>query len=367
MPAADKDVLQRAIKDGGINVICIDTQVFIKHGLNFNDIALDSIKQFKNTDIQICITDIIYQEVKSHLKDKLMETILDLKKSAEKYQNKWGSKSLDVSAINDLDRAQNFDLISRQILDEFIEKSDILILPTDKVNVNFVFHKYFCAEPPFEAGNKKKHEFPDAFSLETIEEYSKNNGQAIILSEDNGWKIFANSSENLYSFDDLAELLNIFQHHPEIITKIAQNIMQFSRNDKIYEDILKEVNEFLWNVSLDGSADYHLDLELLTIEVDTLSFEDMDTIAVIYIDDDEFRFTAEILVEVVGEYMATFSVYDSVDKDFTTLSEESSSFKKEMTLDIIISVKKSEPHRIDRVSVQSRYVEIRLGYLEPDW
>ena len=64
------------------------------------------------------------------------------------------------------------------------------------------------ASPPFEEPDKKKHEFPDAIALLSLEEWAEVNKTRILaVSCDRGWAAFAAESEWIVVDSDLASAL----------------------------------------------------------------------------------------------------------------------------------------------------------------
>jgi hypothetical protein len=58
-------------------------------------------------------------------------------------------------------------------LDDLFKTGKTIFTGNDKVSVDKVMEKYFTEEYPFH-GTDKKHEFPDAFALASIEQYCTN-------------------------------------------------------------------------------------------------------------------------------------------------------------------------------------------------
>ena len=62
---------------------------------------------------------------------------------------------------------------------------------------------YFSPETPFEEG--KKHEFPDAIALITLEDWAKTNGKNLLaITRDKGWIAFCEKSEWIDAEQDVS-------------------------------------------------------------------------------------------------------------------------------------------------------------------
>ena len=70
----------------------------------------------------------------------------------------------------------------------FLDEVKANVLELTDISIEEVFEKYFAGIPPF-ANDKKKHEFPDAFSLAAIERWCKtSSGKMYVVSSDSDWQ-----------------------------------------------------------------------------------------------------------------------------------------------------------------------------------
>ncbi len=53
------------MKDSKYNALCVDTSIFINHGLTLNKGLLKRLDQFKDSNIELVIPDIIIEELKN--------------------------------------------------------------------------------------------------------------------------------------------------------------------------------------------------------------------------------------------------------------------------------------------------------------
>ncbi|MBF4349643.1 hypothetical protein EAY19_26745, partial [Vibrio anguillarum] len=61
--------------------ISIDTSIFDGNGLRIESGLFKKLEQFKPSEVQVVLSDIVYQEVESHLKKKISDTRSALEKS----------------------------------------------------------------------------------------------------------------------------------------------------------------------------------------------------------------------------------------------------------------------------------------------
>jgi hypothetical protein len=71
-----------------------------------------------------------------------------------------------------------------------------------------VLDNYFASLPPFEASGTKKAEFPDAFALTSLEEWSEQVGRKVlVVTNDKGCLAACEASKNLIGFPNLLDAL----------------------------------------------------------------------------------------------------------------------------------------------------------------
>jgi hypothetical protein len=75
-----------------------------------------------------------------------------------------------------------------------------------------LFQRYFTEAAPFGRGRDKKHEFPDAAALVSLERYAARMEIALVVaSKDEGWADYASSSSRIYCVDSLQKLTELFE------------------------------------------------------------------------------------------------------------------------------------------------------------
>ncbi|MFH4307413.1 PIN domain-containing protein, partial [Acinetobacter baumannii] len=95
------------------------------------------------------------------------------------------------------------------------------------------------ATPPFGKEVKKKNEFPDAITLNAIEEWAKqNNKKVLAIACDNDWKSYCEKSENIEYNDDLATVLAYLNtvNAPYVVLNQIENLIQHE-DQKFYTSI----------------------------------------------------------------------------------------------------------------------------------
>jgi hypothetical protein len=88
-----------------------------------------------------------------------------------------------------------------------------------------LFDRYFAVLQPFEVVEDKKLEFSDAAALLVLEQSEKDKSEiGVMISNDRGWRSFANQSEHLFCVKSLGEFTGLFaalsDHAKHLLAKI---------------------------------------------------------------------------------------------------------------------------------------------------
>jgi hypothetical protein len=189
------------------------------------------------TDITTREIENLYYKTHCSVTNEAKETVknlADLKKLATELQGNYKDIK-ELSLI--FDKLQGITEIAekafRDQLDRYICEGEISILKTHNVSVSKIFDKYFNRIPPFHKESKKA-EFPDAFAIEAIIEWSKEHNQEkiFVVSGDKDWE---------ESFRD-QPLVNYFKNFHSLFTSIFPDYV--------------DANEVLsnWLSSTDGTS-----------------------------------------------------------------------------------------------------------------
>lgn len=205
-----------------------------------NFLAGSKIKELpiicKKSKIKLFITDIIYREILYRFKNNLNQTEEKTKKPKDLLSNhaKLLRNFEEYSGYFNLPSIDIEDLFHRfkSVFDNWINKNGITIIPTGSLRIKNVFSNYFENKPPFKEG-KKKHEFPDAFSIESFKNYfKKKKTNTYLLTSDNDLLDFENNK--IIPVKDVAPLFDlIIRNSNEALVKRAiefiEKEFQFSK------------------------------------------------------------------------------------------------------------------------------------------
>lgn len=125
---------------------------------------------------------ITYHEIKNRMTGHVQAALPEYKKTRDNVRI-----LRNVSTLSKNFPILKRDLVIQEFLDIFekqLQKSKVVFIDFPEMPTQPIFEKYFSNQYPFSKG-EKKHEFPDAFALASVELWSQENGQkAFVLSND---------------------------------------------------------------------------------------------------------------------------------------------------------------------------------------
>jgi len=165
--------------------IFIDTSVFIGNSYGTNDKFKQLSKLANKGLVRIWVSEIILNELRKNIerdlnssKDIINEYIKNLNskarilKSIDEYKPYFELPKVNITV--DINRFNDN-------IDAFIKESKAQIVPHDLASINDIVDNYFSGQFPFNRG-EKKHEFPDAIILSSIDNWCKKNNYQNIHS-----------------------------------------------------------------------------------------------------------------------------------------------------------------------------------------
>ncbi|QFR43033.1 PIN domain-containing protein [Sulfurimonas xiamenensis] len=287
--------------------IFIDTQYYVKKGLNFDYQTLSSFKDLcKQDKLTNFTTSVVQQEVYKKIKDSTTEALSIIKDFKRKRHL--------LTAINQdfncsiFDQINNDDIYEQAntLFDNFLEECNTTIVDSSNVNTEDILELYFNQSPPF--SEKKQKEFPDAISLLSLKTNLTNDEKIYIVSDDPDMNNFCKTDTQMISIESLEKVLDLYNQHDENITiKIKKYISEHDSEikEKI-ESILKDA-EMYNNSSWEDSEinDFHI-TNIGVINPNIINIEDDKCITIFDID-------IEFEIHASGPDYINSSIYDKED------------------------------------------------------
>lgn len=224
--------------------ILVDTSIFDAHGLKLEKGLLGKLNQFKDSEIEYLLPDVIKGEVQSHLEKKVKSS----RASLEKALNDAGDHLFfDGSELNDakliLIDSNEIEGIAASRVDKFIDNSGASILECgDYVSVSELLKQYFQNEPPFAETGKKKNEFPDAIVLLATEAWAEESEiNVLAVARDGDWKNYCETSDNIDYTEDLADALSKFNKETAPFAFLSLLTTKLEQEDDDAADFVEKI------------------------------------------------------------------------------------------------------------------------------
>lgn len=268
--------------------IFIDTQYFVKTGLNFENSPLKAFRKLcEGNELFHISTSVVEREIEGKILLSVNEALNALKKFKRKA--KILSSLQDEQILHLFSEIDEGDVCKKAIgvFTKYINDCKTEYVEATDVDTERLLDLYFDKKAPFGEG-KKKSEFPDAISLLSLKSHIEDDEKIYVISDDGDMKSFCDDDLQFISIDTLDKLLDLYSLHTNIRTKIVKNY--FVENEISFKERIKEYLEScdVYNVSTWEDA------EAEELEVTNIGKIDP---SVIYISDEESQITIDIDIE----------------------------------------------------------------------
>lgn len=363
--------------------ITIDNCVLKGEGYKFTEGLLRQMEQFEKSPVKVIQSDIIHNEAKKHIAENIKEarsSIDQAFRSAAKQLN-ISKKQLVMAAELLTLPGTDLEVAERRLQDYYARIGAEILSSNAYLDCEKLMTLYFSTKPPFEGAKEKKNEFPDAIALVSLEKWAeRNNVNIIAVSNDKGWKDFAEHSKYITVIDTLKEALIKFQPHNQVnnIIKYIRVAAVLERPNVVLRELTKAIkhsqahaklrihadSEFIFQV-LDSGI-YYIDHELL------LDYDNLVAVNVLRIEGNVI--VLQVSAEVTCEVTAKFGFY--ADIDYRMESEIGITFEKRKvtyTTDILISLtgdfsqESFENIKVTDIEVVETIDDVFFGIIKPEW
>ncbi len=364
--------------DKNYDVILIDTSIFDGNGLRLETGLLGKLRQFKKTDIDVLLPDVIKNEVQSHLEKKIKVSRSALEKSI----NDAGDHLFfDGSALNEAKKllidSDEIEKLAQSRLDNFVNDTNALEIEcNDYVSVGEVLGQYFSNQPPFSETGKKKNEFPDAIVLLATEEWAKREEKSVLaIAKDKDWRSYCESSSNIDYEEDFTAGLVSFNDATAPFA-FVECLIKHMEKDTAQSFITKVENELKFVLEgftpdQDAESQFYWEPEGSHGWFESFSFID-EAFRIIEADQDYLVLEARAEITVGSEGEFSLSVHDSIDKDYVGLGSTSVSTEETFESALLITISGELTDDIEAIEVEEVEVvdpirTIHFGTLELDF
>ena len=375
--------LKKDVREGQFRAITLDTSIFDAQGLRLEAGLLKQLEQFRDSSTNLIISEVVKQEILSHLEEKSKCSRSQLSKSLKQVQNYWCIEDRVIENIQNLVFAgREAEEIASERFDVFLELTSIEIIEAQNfVMVGKLLQMYFKSEPPFAETGKRKNEFPDAIALMSLDSWAhKNDTKVIVVTLDSDWKNFCKESKNLVVIDDLARALSLFQlQDADDICKYLSERHEQGEFDDVKEAILGFLESQVSNLDfyVEAASSFMYVHDWTEVTVNDYEFKVTESPNLIFrpvkFYDDVLVTEAKLRIDVNVECNFSFFVYDSIDKDEVPLGSSSASTQANLDVNILVSFIGNLNTIGAEIEVDDVEVEINkpdtiyFGEIEPDW
>ncbi len=335
----------------------MDTQAFMKQGLNFKNATLSKISSLGKADcVSFLITDVVKKEVQSKILDNTEKTI-KAKNDLVAGLRKEDCDDL-IHLITNIESTtdENLKQISINRWEQYIEATKIEVIRCKEVCTEEIIDAYFNGTYPFSAG-KKKNEFPDAISLTALKNWANQNKKTVyVISEDKDLKGFCGQHDNLIHLEKITEFLDIYNNEEEKLTSVLHELIQRQIDEistSIHDDFKNR--EFIYEQNYDADV-YNIDITDFKI-LDTDVIEMKDHVGLV-------NFTSQIsFIASINGPDYDNAMWDSEDKKLYCFSDFDANLDFDEIYDITLEIAFDETEQeIEILDIQHDNDVISLHY-----
>ncbi|WP_118800632.1 PIN domain-containing protein [Haemophilus haemolyticus] len=366
------------------DVISLDTNILVRAGFDFQSGILPRLKQFKDSDVKILVTDIVHRESIKHLSKKISDDYFLKASSIKEHLKKFNRYNpfLNVESIsNQLDvllgTNRNIHEIAEECLVNFYQEIDAKIIDCNNVSIEKLTNMYFSSLPPF-GGKDKKSEFPDAIALLSLDDWAKRNClDVLFVSNENGVKNYKSEFGKLSIIEDLPLALRSFQPIDLIID--FENKFKLKPNSETISEVFYKIETELTEEQLSINANSSFDFEIDSVEIANLNVnfgKNSDiNFDVVWITNNQVSISFSALATFDVMVSADFFYRDPIDKDYHHFGNNSFLSSEELEIDIIVDldfVHKTyfngniDSLSISEIDVNIPILNVDLGFIEPE-
>jgi PIN domain len=354
------------------DAVTLDTNIFDQKHLNLERGILAQFEQFAEGSAKLILSEIVSGEVLRHLKSdadfakQQLETAIRQSGLARLFDGETlaSLKTLTAGALDTSEAAH------RSIIN-WARRTGCDIVPASGANIERLLRMYFSTEAPFE--ESKKHEFPDAIALITLEDWAKTNGKKLLaITRDEGWISFCEKSEWIDTEKDVSNALQRFQAHTAsargLVASLLSSIAAGARQDfknALDQRLAKEIAEI--DLEIDADSDFYWsagfwDIRLSHIHLLTSN----DSFKIIQTQKDGF--VAQMTVALTARVDVEFNYFADESHDHK-IGAKSESMETEFDAGVLVSIQGDAANDCTLADLELDYacVELNVGNIGPDY
>ena len=321
-----------------MDTVFIDTSVFISENFLEGKKIREIYRLAQEGQLQIVLPIITYNELMSRIRKNTTEALQGYKGFRDKTKIIRNVPALE-KRFERLDEEACIQEI-QQLFDQQLKSMNTVIVEYPTINIGDIFEKYFANQFPFSTG-EKKHEFPDAFAVASLEEWSKvNRRKCFVIAGDKD--ITQYESKYLKVVPSLSDYLDEKLRKIEVELKRQRRIeITTALYERKREDFQRQIEQWLVE-QLDDERTYrkHTNYEIHEIDIKEAEVE-LGEFRVTSIADHEMQLNAEayLMIEVeieVDDFSSGW--YDDDTRDWHYTETEKEVIQKEKKVSVSFKV-----------------------------
>lgn len=303
------------------DAVIIDTSALENFQFDFCGWTTKTLPSFfnflKEQNILLLSHPVLDGEIKKHIvHSQLFEKFNGLKQNIQRNKDFYGL--IGISPEDAIKRLSELD-VEKILLSKYNDLfCNAKMLPFSSPEK--VFEKYFSSFPPFSENGNKKSEFPDAFIIESVNNYLQKNTfkNILVISKDKDWKQAFEEVERVSFCESIDDALKRIQSSEKI---------EFLVSD-CKKDILQSI-QFQAECECYNLSEFEMPINS-DVEVSSIKVDDINDIIPLRITSSTilFKCTAHIFIDgstrIIDENR---SIWDHEEKDFLYVAYSNISFK----------------------------------------
>jgi predicted nucleic acid-binding protein len=358
-----------AVAAGQIGAITLDTNTFDAAQCNLTRPIFLSLGQFKGTGVRYLLTDVVAGEVRAHIQRRAEDAATRLRAAAREFDLAWGVTDALPKVTDTIAATPDARGSAQAALDAYIAATAAEVQPSaGNVDLDALLERYFSARPPFANKTDKKHEFPDALALMSLEAWAQAGSKFVIaVSKDSGWRKYAANSDWIVCVDDLRGLLGSFNEEDTFVAKRV--VAQLNQGElaelstAIDEAVQSFVDDMYPNIDASTAFHYYAEYEGSSL----VERRDIELVTVDAISSTDESITISFDVNFTVEANASFTFYVRDEGDNIPIGGAAVSRTIDLSLPITIEVARNDPSALFDIDVSGDpFTSLDFGHVEAD-
>ncbi|MFB1118086.1 PIN domain-containing protein [Dickeya dadantii] len=248
-------------------LVYIDTSAYERKHFQFGLYILEKLQSFASDGkVHILVTDITRREIEAHIRKKVEEALKELENFKKSYAPILRTSPRNIG--DGLFIKPDIEDVTKDALASFVvflESEGVEEITVNNVSPLLVFEKYFTNAPPFDQPGKKK-EFPDAFTLEAVNEIAINRTHKVyIVSEDKDLISAAEQNKNFIHLNSIQTLIDLLIRNDEELGDMAA--FADSTFDKLRPTMIERIRQHLDEMEFIPEGTDYQDVEIDEVQI----------------------------------------------------------------------------------------------------